>query len=731
MVDNEALRTILNCVLDRQLAKAIAQLENYLYTFAQLQSMEQLVRIKQDYELMSDYWQRGFEDPQREQLYDQLLQRMYVLTTNVLIRYAIRNNYYVMGIYNRAREARTNWSAAALRADMESFVSDVAMLELEPEHTRAQKQQEVHERHQQMMADLFDYIWTSRLWTDSVTEAFEDMLLTPTIDSNDQQLIVSAITLSALNYFGINKFRLLVHVYQQATDEHVRQRALIGWVLCLDEKVAGLYTEMQDIVRQLTQDEQHVKELTELQMQMVYCLQAEHDKRKIEREIMPDLLKNNNFRITRTGLEEIDEDPMEDVLHPEQSEQRMEQLEATMKKMADMQKQGSDIYFGGFSQMKRFPFFNRVSNWFVPFYPQHTAVSGIMGRVRGKNFLRKIVLEGPFCDSDRYSFVIGFEQAVAHMAPSILEMMDRGEATLVGSDLENKDFNTPAFYRRSYLQNLYRFFKVFPSRTEFNNPLEKEGTPRFYFFTNRLFRETPLAAKFLEVASFLMKHGANEAAMGILENCTEQERNASFMLLNGTLLMRTQKTECASMTARESFLRCMELEPDNERAWAGYARASFNEGDYAEARKYYHRLYDNHPENMSYQLNEAVCLTNLKAYEEALKILYKLNYESPDNKHVSQVLAWALTGCGKYEQALKIYKDLLDAEQPQPDDLLNAAYCYWFDKQVVEAVKLFRRYGKQDGIQFNAAAEFAHEAENIRAHGISQIEVQLMVDLLL
>ena len=175
----------------------------------------------------------------------------------------------------------------------------------------------------------------------------------------------------------------------------------------------------------------------------------------------------------------------------------------------------------------------------------------------------------------------------------------------------------------------------------------------------------------------------------------------------------------------------MELEPDNERAWAGYARASFNEGDYAEARKYYHRLYDNHPENMSYQLNEAVCLTNLKAYEEALKILYKLNYESPDNKHVSQVLAWALTGCGKYEQALKIYKDLLDAEQPQPDDLLNAAYCYWFDKQVVEAVKLFRRYGKQDGIQFNAAAEFAHEAENIRAHGISQIEVQLMVDLLL
>lgn len=35
--------------------------------------------------------------------------------------------------------------------------------------------------------------------------------------------------------------------------------------------------------------------------------------------------------------------------------------------MMDMREKGVDIYFSGFSQMKRFPFFSSLVNWFVPF----------------------------------------------------------------------------------------------------------------------------------------------------------------------------------------------------------------------------------------------------------------------------------------------------------------------------------------------------------------------------
>ena len=349
MIVNEALTTIISTILDRQLGKAIAHLENYFYTFIQPQAAEQLAEIKADYQLMGDYWLKGYNDPQREQLYDQLLRRMYVLTTNVYIRYVIRYSSYVSSVYNRCRSGRQEWSAASLRRDMEAFVSDVAMLELEPEHVRRQKQRETFEQHQRMMSDLFDYIWTTRLWTDSVTDAFEDMLLSPTIDSNDQQLMVSAITLSLLNHFGFNKFRLLLNVYRKSQDERVRQRALVGWVLGLDADAARLYTEMHELVEETLADERCLNELTELQMQMVFCLRAEQDTQIIQSEIMPELMKSGNIRITRNGIEEVDDDPMDDVLHPELSEERMERLEESMRRMVDMQRQGADIYFGGFS----------------------------------------------------------------------------------------------------------------------------------------------------------------------------------------------------------------------------------------------------------------------------------------------------------------------------------------------------------------------------------------------
>lgn len=730
MIYNEALSAVVNDIQNRQLGKAIAHLENCLFTLLYSDS-SQLETIKTDYQLMSDYWQRGYDDPQREQLYDQLLRRMYVLTMNVSVKFYIRNSVYVRFARGMALDARDEWSATALRRDMESYVSDMALLELEPEHTRQQKQKTICENHQKMMAALFDCIWTSQMWTDEQTEAAEEMLLSPTVDPIDQQLLVSAITLSVLNFFDISKFRLLVSVYLKSTDEGVRQRALVGWSFCLNADAAKLYPEMYELLKTVTDDERNQSELAELQMQIIYCLRAESDNRIIQSEIMPELIKNNNIRVTRNSIEEVADDPMEDVLHPELSEQRMEKLEASMRRMADMQKQGSDIYFGGFSQMKRFPFFNTVANWFLPFYMQHPVVCEILSQVRGKKFLQSLLTSGPFCDSDKYSFLLAYQTAISHMPANLLDMMDRGEAMVAGGEMTADELATPAFKRRSYLQSLYRFFRVYPSRSEFVNPFDT-AQHRYLFFANSLFRQTQLENKFNEVVSFLLKHKAYDSAREVLQNYREEARDVQFYLLNGTLLMRTHDKQNAGLTAGESYARLLELEPDNERAWAGYARAMFEAGDYQTALDYYHRLVAHHPSNRSYQLNEAVCLSNLKQYEEALRMLYKLNYEAPDNQNVSRVLAWTLVGCRKYDQATKIYTALLSAETPVADDLLNYGYCLWFSKAVTQAADAFRRYAQQDGVTFDAVKEFfGTEAGTIRDHGISEVEVRLMIDLLL
>ena len=47
---------------------AIAEMETYLTAYPQPQTMERLNGIKAEYELMADYWRRGVNDPQLDQL---------------------------------------------------------------------------------------------------------------------------------------------------------------------------------------------------------------------------------------------------------------------------------------------------------------------------------------------------------------------------------------------------------------------------------------------------------------------------------------------------------------------------------------------------------------------------------------------------------------------------------------------------------------------------------------
>ena len=88
---------------------------------------------------MNDYWKRGFQDPERENVYDQLLRRTDVLCTNLQIHYCLRNSTFLHDVYAQARKRRNDWAVSSLRIDMENFVSDLALLGLEPEHTREGK----------------------------------------------------------------------------------------------------------------------------------------------------------------------------------------------------------------------------------------------------------------------------------------------------------------------------------------------------------------------------------------------------------------------------------------------------------------------------------------------------------------------------------------------------------------------------------------------------------------
>jgi len=682
---------------------AIAEMETYLAAYPQPQTMERLNGIKAEYELMADYWRRGVNDPQLDQLYHHLLQRVYVLYANIASYHRMRQYPTLSGIYNRVRTERKEWSLTDIRKEMEDFVSNIAMLELEPEHIRQERSEQLYQEHQTAVNSLFCYVLTSRMWTDGVGHDFEEILLSPTIDSNDQQLLVSAVTLSLLNQYDMVKFRMLVNVYRRSQEEAVRQRALVGWALSLREDVREIYPEQEELVSALLSSKKVCEELTELQMQLIYCLNAEQDTHTIQKEIMPDLIKNNNLKIGPFSIEEREDDPMEDILNPEASEQRMEKLESTFGRMMDMQKQGSDIYFGGFSQMKRFPFFYDISNWFVPFYLQHPDIRNFVNRMQGNKFMEKMMKTGPFCNSDKYSFIIAFQQVIDRIPESMRKMLEQGEATM--GEIPADELVTPAFIRRAYLMDLYRFYRLFPSRNEFENPFNTSAMNlgACEFFSLWLFKGSPLEPYKDQIVRLLKRKKMEEPAMRLLDSYSDDHRSVQYYIWYG------------------QYHEALKLDPHNEKALRGKARELFDLGIFDEAMDAYDDLLLLYPDHPNYLLNKAVCLVNMKEYEEALKLLYRLNYEHPDNDQVSRVLAWTHLCCHQLEQADKLYQRLTAVDNVCRDDWMNAGYCCWFLGRIDEAIHCFKASLRNGDTTF-----FSFDHELLEDYGISETQFRLM-----
>lgn len=704
-----ALERMFQQIITGNAGLAIAEAETYLAAWPNPQTAEKLRAIKDEYLLMAGYWTKGVRDPQLEQQYQRLLQRVYVLCANIAVFRHIKASSYLSMLHINARKPGYHWAMDDIRRELEGFVSDVALLELEPEEQRKQKSRDTYRRHQQYVNALFNYILTSHAWTGGTGEAMQELLLAPTVDSADQQLLVSAVALSLMNRFDMVKFRLLTNVYRLSADEQVRQRALVGWVLGSDDDFIGVYPEQRTLVADMLRDEAVCSELTELQMQLVYTLNAEKDTTTITKEIMPDLIKNNNFRITRNGLEEIPEDPLEDVLNPDASEQRMERLESSFQRMIDMQKQGADIYFGGFSQMKRFPFFYDISNWLVPFYMQHPDISEFVERAGSSTMLEKMLRRGSFCDSDKYSFVMAFQQVLNHLPDKFKQMVNSGEAML-GNEIEPEELQSATFMRRSYLMDLYRFFRLFPNRSALCNPFDTTKSELGFclFFTSALFNGTPLEAYKPKVTAMLKKQRLNASATLLLDSFPETMHDAQYYLWRG------------------DYAAALRLEPDNERALAGHARELFKAGRHDEAEACYDRLQLLHPKT-GYVLNKAVCLVQMEEYEEALRWLYQLNYEHEDDDNVTRVLAWALTCSGKLEQAAKYYSQLTAADTATAEDYQNQGCCLWLMERISDAADSLHKYAELSGV----SADSPHflDTDWLQRRGISDTDIKMMTAL--
>ena len=646
---------MLSAFLQDKLGLGLAILKPHVERLASMDISSRYESLTQDYAYMLRFMTEGYKDPQREKLYGEMLAKGYHIASDVKRLLRIINDTALVSLQK------------TVAADDNSASNLIEALRDESLDAKA---------HYEVLNRAFVSIFLSSDWREQEQRLWTAYLISTEVKSADAQVIVSAIMLGCMLGYCVEKYKTLCYVYMTSEDMYVRQRAFVGWVLCyqMSNRLMKHDAETQDmLVEQMLEDDNTCSELVEMIMQVVICTEAEKDNKVIQKEIMPDILKGNHFKFSpKDGLVEKDE-TLDDILNPGESELAMEKMEQGIKRMSNMQKAGVDIFYAGFSQMKRYPFFYKLVNWFMPFDIKHPDLGETILNDEGLQSIAKVFTVPTLCSSDKYSFLFALKSVLPTLPEDIRKAMAGGEMAIVGmGNIDNTITEESAYVRRMYLQDLYRFFKLSPQVKMPNVFVETS-------WMQGLADKPQLKGRCVELAKFLLRHDKLAVASEVaLKAEDSEERN----------LVLATVAEKRGENPLEFYNRVLATNGDSVPAIKGIARYYLQNGN-GEALPYCQRLCELCPDVFAYELNRLHAFVLAGKVEENLNDFYRLDFEHPDDPKVKRLIAWALLCLGRYEKAEELYLKILEGKwgETSKNDFLCMIDLYFFSGNMRKCVE--------------------------------------------
>ena len=720
---------IREAIAARNILSAVEQIRSFQSVFRCCSDLSVVDDLESDYRMMLNYYRQGMVDNSRERIFENVQKRLLTAYANLRIDYLRRNNVVMTSalVHIAGRTA----DVAQVRNQLEEFVSDLAMLSLDSDVQSAVKLESLFATRFAVMNYTFNYILTSHMWSESEKQDWTALILTPTIDVNDSLVLVSAVMLACLMQFDLRKLQTLMDVYAFASDERLRQRSLVGWALSLSRDTT-LYPEQIPLVGRLLEEQHCRQDLGELGLQIFYCMDADKDSKEIQQNIMPGLIKNSNLKYSDRGfVEKDDEDSIEDILHPDSNDKAMEELEKGYQKMMEMQRRGSDIYFGGFAQMKRYSFFYSLVNWFMPYYTEHPELKSTVHKLPNARLLDIFVKDNPFCDSDKYSFTLALSSVIDKLPKNVLEMLERGELQQ-GMSMMNVRQDEPRYIRQTYLQDLYRFFRLFMQKDElprvFSGILSQETsdqtTDAAFFLDHPAFSEQAMDQEKKRYIHFFLKRRMTTELERIVDSMSDQTAK-DYLIGKATLLMAT-KEGCGQ--AEELLQEVLRQDEHEASALRMLGKLYREKGDDQAAVAIYARLMELFPNKRAYLFNLCLCLEDMKD-TRARNFIFELIYKFPEDLNAVRLLAWDFLQAGEFLKALAEYEKVQDKGEMGRADFVNMGYCYWFGGNIEKAEESFRH-----AVVFSSVEEVTQTLDKdmvlIAKFIKSGAEISLMKDLI-
>ena len=715
-----------------RLKEALTQLQGISAQNNQWELRNRIESTLTAYGYMLQYAGQGMEDPNRRSFYRQTLRTAYELTdeSNIALLAQKTSGTYFDRIRTLAAHPAKAYSG--LQMQLETFTEEVSTAPLlHHDEKRLQAEMEsLHQTHETVLTELFDKTWATPCWTETEAREATEMLQSVLVPANDLAVMTSAVTLSLLRVFDARKFKFLAEAYKHE-DLQVSQRAIVGIVIALSkhERRIGLYPDLVSLLSLLCENEEFRKNLHTIQMQLLISRETTKIDKKMREEIMPEMMKNAKYLNDPKFRFDESEDPED--RNPEWEEWMDKSgMNDRIKEMGEWQTAGADIYMSSFSQLKHYPFFHQLSHWFYPFDLNLPVLAPLKKDLDLSAFSpAKIIMNSDyFCNSDKYSFtlaLLGMPEAIKDM--SIRQMEEHARMNEEYRDrlehLMQKKKEAKGISRQ-YIQDLYRFFKLWKRHQEEEDIFRW----RFDLWENPWLKEAFATEEIIkELADYLLQKEYLEEAYTLFQKLAVFEPKRAEVYQKAGYILQKQKRYAEAIRQYE---HADILQPDSLWTNKHLAQCHKLSGDMPEALQYYRKVEAVQPDNLNVALQIGQCLARMEQYTDALAYFYKVEYleKNPDNAR--RAIAWCSFVSGKYEEALKYYRLLLAQPSPKAHDWMNTGHVYLAMHQVPQALEHYRQAESFEKNHSDFTEKFNKDKNALLAQGLTEEDIQIMLDLL-
>lgn len=686
---------------------------------------DSVARIEQNYAYMLRYLTEGATDPGRNAMYAAIVTDTYRALDTLTRR--LRQPEQPTLYFNTLRVAQLHQQGP------DQLLTERDKLQVIDDGSKATRiKLECIER------DIFNTLWVTMPLPRAVADNIVVRVLDPAVPHRLKVLMITALTLGLLEYFDSARMDALVEIYINGTatlpaegDEgrtdayDVTSVALAGMLLALfkyrdrpmPESTAKRLAALGDVDRWRA-------DLRIAFLELIQTRSTEQINRTMTEDIIPRMMRVKPDIIEAVNKGLIDPENIE--ANPEWEElMKKSGIADRLRELSELQTQGSDVFMSTFSHLKNFPFFNELSNWFVPFEARNAVVTDSALPASLTHFIERL----PFlCSSDKYSFFLSLSIVPESQKKLMISQFEASSNQMMEDMAHSADNDTPDMLRRStlsgYLRNLYRFYCLFRRKGEFYDPFADGINLLDVDLLTDALNDTSLLNV---VAELLFKFKYWDEAFRAFA------RLDALGAPDGAVLQKMGYCrQCLGDNegALDYYHQAEIFAPDNRWLLGRMAAAYAAGGAWPQAAEYYTRLCDLDPESVDPALRLGYVYLQQKNYEEALRQFYKVEYLA-DGPRAWRPLAWTLFLAGRYNDAAKYYEKIA-ADKPTAGDCINMGHLALVRGNHKDAVDSYRRalvLNGNDTEKLIAAIKADRAA--LTAAGITPQTTAMIIDALL